>query len=124
MEFLKSLVTWWNSQTLNTRLHTWKNGVKVGEDEQGNVYYTTRDEKRRWVIFNGEAEASRVNADWHGWLHHTFKETPTNNPLSHKDWEKPHQENLTGTISAYVPDGSLKSIEPKKRTDYEAWQPE
>ena len=124
MEFLKSLVTWWNSQTLNTRLHTWKNGVKVGEDEQGNVYYTTRDEKRRWVIFNGEAEASRVNADWHGWLHHTFKETPTNKPLSHKDWEKPHQENLTGTISAYVPDGSLKSIEPKKRTYYEAWQPE
>jgi len=124
MEFLKSLVTWWNSQTLNTRLHTWKNGVKVGEDEQGNVYYTTRDEKRRWVIFNGEAEASRVNADWHGWLHHTFKETPTNKPLSHKDWEKPHQENLTGTISAYVPDGSLKSIEPKKITDYEAWQPE
>ena len=124
MEFLKSLVTWWNSQTLNTRLHTWKNGVKVGEDEQGNVYYTTRDEKRRWVIFNGEAEASRVNADWHGWLHHTFKETPTNKPLSHKDWEKPHQENLTGTISAYVPDGSLKSIEPKKRTDNEAWQPE
>jgi len=114
MEFLKSLVTWWNSQTLNTRLHTWKNGVKVGEDEQGNVYYTTRDEKRRWVIFNGESEASRVNADWHGWLHHTFKETPTNKPLSHKDWEKPHQENLTGTISAYVPDGSLKSIEPKK----------
>ena len=124
MEFLKSLVTWWNSQTLNTRLHTWKNGVKVGEDEQGNVYYTTRDEKRRWVIFNGEAEASRVNADWHGWLHHTFKETPTNKPLSHKDWEKPHQENLTGTISAYVPDGSLKSLEPKKITDYEAWQPE
>lgn len=124
MEFLKSLVTWWNSQTLNTRLHTWKNGVKVGEDEQGNIYYTTRDEKRRWVIFNGEAEASRINADWHGWLHHTFKDTPEIKPLSHKVWEKPHQENLSGTISAYVPDGSLKSKEPKKRTDYEAWKPE
>ena len=124
MAFLNSLVTWWNSQTLNTRLHTWKNGVKVGEDEQGNIYYTTRDEKRRWVIFNGEAEASRVNADWHGWLHHTYKETPLSNPLIHKNWEKPHQENLTGTISAYIPDGSLKSIETKKRTDYEAWKPE
>ena len=124
MEFLKSLVTWWNSQTLNTRLHTWRNGVKVGEDEQGNIYYTTRDEKRRWVIFNGEAEASRVNADWHGWLHHTYKETPLTNPLIHKNWEKSHQENLTGTISAYIPDGSLKSTETKKRTDYEAWQPE
>jgi len=114
MAFLNSLVTWWNSQTLNTRLHTWKNGVKVGEDEQGNIYYTTRDEKRRWVIFNGEAEASRVNADWHGWLHHTYKETPLSNPLIHKNWEKPHQENLTGTISAYIPDGSLKSTETKK----------
>ena len=124
MAFLNSLVTWWNSQTLNTRLHTWKNGVKVGEDEQGNIYYTTRDEKRRWVIFNGEAEASRVNADWHGWLHHTYKETPLSNPLVHKNWEKPHQENLTGTISAYIPDGSLKSTETKKRTDYEAWKPE
>ena len=124
MAFLNSLVTWWNSQTLNTRLHTWKNGVKVGEDEQGNIYYTTRDEKRRWVIFNGEAEASRVNADWHGWLHHTYKETPLSNPLIHKNWEKPHQENLTGTISAYIPDGSLKSTETKKRTDYEAWRPE
>ncbi|MDA8699907.1 NADH:ubiquinone oxidoreductase subunit NDUFA12 [Amylibacter sp.] len=124
MAFLNSLVTWWNSQTLNTRLHTWKNGVKVGEDEQGNIYYTTRDEKRRWVIFNGEAEASRVNADWHGWLHHTYKETPLSNPLIHKNWEKPHQENLTGTISAYIPDGSLKSTETKKRTDYEAWKPE
>ncbi|MDB9991549.1 NADH:ubiquinone oxidoreductase subunit NDUFA12 [Amylibacter sp.] len=124
MAFLNSLLTWWNSQTLNTRLHTWKNGVKVGEDEQGNIYYTTRDEKRRWVIFNGEAEASRVNADWHGWLHHTYKETPLSNPLIHKNWEKPHQENLTGTISAYIPDGSLKSTETKKRTDYEAWKPE
>ena len=124
MAFLNSLVTWWNSQTLNTRLHTWKNGVKVGEDEQGNIYYTTRDEKRRWVIFNGEAEASRVNADWHGWLHHTYKETPLTNPLIHKNWEKSHQENLTGTISAYIPDGSLKSTETKKRTDYEAWKPE
>ena len=124
MKFLNSLVTWWNSQTLNTRIHTWRNGVKVGEDEQGNIYYTTRDEKRRWVIFNGEAEASRVNADWHGWLHHTYKETPLSNPLIHKNWEKPHQENLTGTISAYIPDGSLKSTETKKRTDYEAWKPE
>jgi NADH:ubiquinone oxidoreductase subunit len=124
MEFLKSLVTWWNSQTLNTRLHTWRHGVKVGEDEQGNVYYTTRDKKRRWVIFNGEAEASRVNADWHGWLHHTFKDSPASKPLAHKAWEQPHQENLTGTDMAYAPAGSLRATKPKARSDYEAWQPE
>lgn len=124
MDFLKSLVTWWNSQTLNTRFHTWRHGVRVGEDQQGNIYYETRDAKRRWVIFNGEAEASRVNADWHGWLHHTFKDAPTDKPLAHKAWEKPHQENLTGTDMAYVPAGSLRAAKPASRSDYEAWQPE
>jgi len=124
MEFIKSLFTWWNSQTLNTRIHTWRKGVRVGEDEQGNVYYETRDGVRRWVIFNGEAEASRVNADWHGWLHHTFKDAPSDKPLAHKEWEKPHQENLTGTAMAYAPAGSLRAAKPASRSDYEAWQPE
>ena len=117
-------VTWWNSQTLGTQLYTWRNGNKVGEDSQGNIFYETRDGKRRWVIFNGEAEASRVDADWHGWLHHTFKEPPTEKPLAHKPWEKPHLENLTGTALAYAPKGSIRQAQPETRSDYEAWSPE
>lgn len=124
MNFLKSLLTWWNGCTLNTRFYTWRKGVKVGEDAEGNSYFETRDGVRRWVIFNGEAEASRVSPDWHGWLHHTFKSPPTEKPLEHKSWEKPHQENLTGTAMAYAPEGSLRSGAAKARTDYEAWQPE
>jgi len=127
MGILKTLlraVTWWDGQTLNTQLWTWRKGVKVGEDDQGNRFYETRDAKRRWVIFNGEAEASRVSPDWHGWLHHTFTEPPTKAPLKRKDWEKPHQENLTGTALAYSPPGSIRRHEPEARTDYEAWQPE
>lgn len=124
MDFLKRIVTWWNGQTLGTQLYTARKGVKVGEDDQGNVYYETRDRKRRWVIFNGEAEASRVAPDWHGWLHHTWDQPPTKAPLAHKPWEKPHQENLTGTPAAYVPLGSLRRTEPVARRDYEAWQPE
>jgi NADH:ubiquinone oxidoreductase subunit len=119
-----SALTWWNGQTLNTRFWTWRNGVKVGEDAQGNVFYRTRDNKRRWVIFNGEAEASRVDPDWHGWLHHTWDEPPTDKPLAHKAWEKPHQENLTGTLAAYAPPGSIRKGTPVPRADYEAWQPE
>ncbi len=117
-------VTWWNSQTLNTQLFTARNGVKVGEDAQGNVYYKTKDGVRRWVIFNGEAEASRVSPDWHGWLHHTWDEPPTEAPLVHKAWEKDHLPNLTGTVAAYAPAGSLRHSEPKARSDYEAWTPE
>ena len=126
MGILNSLlrsVTWWNSQTLGTQFHTWRKGQKVGEDEQGNIYYASKDD-RRWVIFNGEAEASRVSPDWHGWLHHTWNETPTEAPLAKKAWEKPHQENLTGTAAAYAPGGSMRQAKPADRSDYEAWAPE
>jgi NADH:ubiquinone oxidoreductase subunit len=117
-------VTWWNGQTLNTQLWTWRNGVKVGEDSQGNVFYENKDKSRRWVIYNGEAEASRVDPDWHGWLHYTWDSPPTDRPLAHKPWEKPHQENLTGTALAYAPKGSIRRSEPAPRSDYEAWKPE
>ena len=117
-------VTWWNGQTLNTQLHTWRKGVKVGEDSQGNVFYETKDKSRRWVIYNGEAEASRVSPDWHGWLHFTWNDPPTKAGLTHKAWEKPHQENLTGTPLVYAPKGSIRRVDPAPRSDYEAWTPE
>lgn len=74
-------VTWWNGQTLNTQFFTWRKGVKVGHDTSGNTYYRTSDGKRRWVIFNGDSEASRVSPDWHGWLHHTWMSPQASNPL-------------------------------------------
>ena len=120
---LKS-VTWWNGQTLNTQFFTWRKGEKVGEDDQGNIFYRNADGSKRWVIFNGEAEATRVSPDWHGWLHRTYDAPPTDTPLRHRSWEKPHQENLTGTMLAYAPAGSIRREKPADRGDYEAWSPE
>ncbi len=117
-------VTWWNGQTLNTQIHTWLKGELVGEDEQGNRFYQSRDGRRRWVIYNGEAEASRVSPDWHGWLHHTYDSPPTRSPLPRRPWQRPHHENLTGTERAYRPEGSILRPQPLERRDYEAWQPE
>lgn len=117
-------VTWWNGQTLNTQIWTRRHGEKVGEDDQGNIFYRTKDDSRRWVIYNGEAEASRVSPEWHGWLHRTWDDPPSEKPLPRKDWEKPHQENLTGTALAYAPPGSIRRIGPEARSDYEAWSPE
>ena len=127
MGILKSILrvfTWWNGKTLNTQLYTWRKGVKVGEDDQGNMYFTNRDKSKRWVIYNGEAEASRVPADWHGWLHNTFDEAPGTTPLKHKAWEKEHLENVSGTALAYAPAGSIRKAQPVERRDYEAWSPE
>ncbi len=117
-------VTWWNSQTLGTQFFTWRHGEKVGEDDQGNTYFQAKNGAKRWVIFNGEAEASRVSPEWHGWLHHTWDQPPTEAPVSRKSWEKPHQKNLTGTPEAYAPPGSIRQPVPAERRDYEAWQPE
>ena len=118
------IFTWWDGKTLNTQFWSWRNGEEVGEDEGGNVFYQNRDGSRRWVIYNGEAEASRVSPEWHGWLHQTYQDPPTEAPLPRKTWEKDHQENLTGTVMAYAPAGSLRAEKPAARSDYEAWTPE
>jgi len=121
---ISRIFTWWDGQTLNTQFFTWRKGVKVGADDQGNTYYRTADDSKRWVIYNGEIEGSRISPDWHGWLHRTWDEPPSDKPLVHKAWEKPHQENLTGTALAYAPAGSIRNARPADRSDYEAWTPE
>ena len=80
--FFLKFFTWWNGQTFGTQLFTWRHGQRVGEDAEGNVFYQNADGSRRWVIYNGEAEASRVGPEWHGWLHHTWQEPPTKAPLA------------------------------------------
>ena len=123
-ETLLRVLTWWNTATVGTALYTRRHGVPVGEDAQGNRFYRSRDGKRRWVIYNGETEASRIAPEWHGWLHHTWDTPPTEAPLPRKPWEKPHLPNLTGTPMAYAPPGSIRRPEPEPRRDYEAWRPE
>lgn len=121
---IKRVFTWWNGQTFGTQFWTWRKGHKVGEDAEGNVYYRNADDSKRWVIYNGYAEASRVSPEWHGWLHRTWDEAPTDAPLARKSWEQPHQENQTGTDAAYAPAGSIRQAQPVARSDYEAWTPE
>ena len=67
-QFVFEIFGWWNGQTLSTRIFTALRGVKVGEDEFGNVYYEGKKDGRRWVIYNGYAEASAIPAGWHGWM--------------------------------------------------------
>ncbi len=126
-KLLLRTLTWWNGQTVGTWLYTFRKGVKVGQDDQGNIYYKNADDKKRWVIFNGETDASRVPPDWRMWLHGLLRETPENAPLPVKKWEKTHSPNLTGTDNAYAPPGSLyRRGKPKRAAvsgDYEAWKP-
>lgn len=130
MSFLRAILSaifvWWRDATPGTWLTTWWSGRSVGSDAYGNRYYQTRDGKRRWVIYSGTVEASRVPPDWHGWLHHTFVDPPTVAPLKIKSWEKDHQPNLSGTPGAYHPQGSLAATgqHAPATGDYQAWNPD
>ncbi len=127
---LKSMFTWWNGATLGALFDIGRRGVFVGADEQGNRYFEERrasleGRKRRYVIYRGLAEASRVSPDWHGWMHYTFQEPPTLAPLKRQAWELPHVPNLTGTVRAYRPKGSLArgGVRAAATADYQAWVP-
>jgi NADH:ubiquinone oxidoreductase subunit len=116
---------WWRGATLGTLFTTWFSGQAVGTDTFGNRYYQSK-RGRRWVIYNGTVEASRVPPDWHGWLHHTFKEPPTQAPQPTRPWERAHRVNMSGTDGAYRPQGSLAEtgVRPPATGDYQAWKPD
>jgi NADH:ubiquinone oxidoreductase subunit len=124
-QFLLQFFTWWNGQTLGTRFWTWRHGNFVGEDEVGNRYYSERNGTRRWVIYNGTAEASAIPPGWHGWMHHRVDTPPPSESYKAREWQKPHQANLTGTAYAYRPKGSILGAPQRPLTDgeYDAWQP-
>ena len=124
MSFWKQLLTWWNGQTVGTRLHTWRVGNRVGEDEFGNVYY--QNGRRRWVIYAGDVDASRIPPEWHGWLHGAFDDVPESNLPPARIWEADYTPNATGTAAAYRPAGALERGGKRARAtgDYEAWSPD
>lgn len=124
--------------TIGTRLMTWLRGELVGTDSFGNRYYRDKSQKKlergggrfsrekRWVIYKGVPEGSRVPPQWHAWLHHTVNEVPQNADQPQYAWQKPHLPNLTGTPDAYRPPGSLfrGGHRAAAAGDYEPWKPE
>ena len=129
MKSLLQIFTWWNGQTIGTRFHTWRFGKRGGEDEAGNVYYEggkdSEGRTRRWVIYNGYAEASAIPPGWHGWMHHRTDISPAHENYKAREWQKPHQQNQTGTPNAYRPQGSISNTgeRPRVTGDYDAWTP-
>ncbi len=117
--------------TIGTLLYTLFQGRLVGEDQYGNRYYEARREvtatghKKRWVVYQGLAEPSKVPPQWHGWLHYTTNYLPKERPPVHYAWMKSPLPNLTGTPNAYVPPGHAMRGGKRAATvaDYEAWKP-
>ena len=128
MGILGNTFTWWNGATFGTWLGL-RGKTRLGEDGLGNVYYEggrdTAGRPRRWVIYNGANDASRVPPEWFGWLHHQIDDIPDHALPPVRVWEKPAVPNLTGTNAAYRPSGALEAGGRRAAAtgDYEAWTP-
>jgi NADH:ubiquinone oxidoreductase subunit len=117
--------------SLRTWIYTVFNGELVGLDEFQNTYYRSKKKKlkkreRRWVVYNGIADASSVPAEWHAWLHYTVDEPLTEAAAQSYSWQKSHSINKTGTSEAYLP--SKKNLNDvtgvqKISKSYEPWTP-
>lgn len=131
VSIIRWIFSWWHGATPGTRFTIMKHGKLIATDDRGNRYFAeTKARKgfkaRRWVVYNGLAEASKVPPEWHGWLHHTMDKPPSEVPPVVKPWEQDHQPNMTGTAYAYRPKGAIAAggVRAKATGDYEAWSPD
>jgi NADH:ubiquinone oxidoreductase subunit len=131
MGILSKIFTWWDGATIGTMLHSAFTGEHVGTDAEGNRYFRAKKRlpdgrERRWVIYNGANDASRVPAEWHGWLHGSFDGVPESNLPPPRIWEVDYVPNATGTAQAYRPQGALErgGVRAGATGDYEAWSPD
>ena len=124
---------WWDGTTIGTSWATFLRGEHVGTDDAGNRYYRTRKGRkdralgfdRRWVIYDGAAEATKIPPGWYRWMHHQTDIAPPQAVYHAREWEKPHQPNMTGTAAAYRPTGSIMRPDPEAgiSAGYDAWTP-
>ena len=117
LTILKKIFTWWNQDTFGTRIKTILTGKFVGKDSFGNKYYENKKGKR-WVIYYGEIDASKIPVEWYSWIHFTQNKIEKKHDLQKYDWQKPHQYNLTGTKDSYYTNKN-KNVLKKK---YKSWK--
>ena len=89
----------------------------VGKDDFGNKYYQTKKGKR-FVIYNGEVDASKIPNEWYSWMHFTKNKIENIHDLKKFDWQKPHQSNMTGSNQAYSPKDNTNALKKK----YKSWK--
>jgi NADH:ubiquinone oxidoreductase subunit len=126
MGFFKNLFTWWEGASTGTALYSWRHGRKIGEDALGNAYFEGRKGGRRWVIYAGSNDVSRVPPEWYAWLTRQIDGLPDEALPPAPRFLKPATPNLTGTAAAYRPAGALERGGRRAAAsgDYQPWTPD
>lgn len=103
------------------KLRTFKFGTLVGVDKMGNEYFENAVEyphgQHRWIVPPGfrswfDYDASEVSPEWHGWLHGTTDDPPTEQTVGSvyqmepqtvtSEPHTPYARNLGGVVTPHV----------------------
>ena len=126
MGFFKQIFTWWEGASFTAGMHIRRTGREVGRDHHGNVYYRSKKGDRRYVIYNGLNDASRIPPEWYAWMHKQIDDVPDEALPPPPKFLADPVPNLTGTPYAYRPSGSLERGGNRQAAsgDYQAWTPD
>jgi NADH:ubiquinone oxidoreductase subunit len=124
MGFFKNLFTWWEGASTGTAWFSWRHGDEVGSDPLGNHYFEGKG--RRWVIYKGSNDVSRVPPEWYAWLTRQIDRIPDEALPPPPKFLKGATPNLTGTLQAYRPPGALERGGRRAAAtgDYQPWTPD
>jgi NADH:ubiquinone oxidoreductase subunit len=103
---------------LGTLFYTKLFGHHIGTDMFDNKYYNTfsSGQEKRWVIYHGVPDPSKISAEWHGWLHF-IQDVPLS--YSKTKWIP----NTTGTKFARNSITSIENFSQNALQCYESWSP-
>lgn len=99
--------------------------TQVGKDQFGNRYFIGNNKNylgqaKRFVIYNGQDEGSKVPPMWHAWLHYLSDDVPTVDNNKVYNWQQEYVPNLSSTKCAY----NLAQSSCTKIETYSKWSPE
>ncbi len=104
---------------LGSLLYTYFWGRQIGVDLNDNRYYIQHKKHsyKRWVIYNGIVDPSKIPVSWHIWLHSDCETIPRDPPeiQTPAHFSAKHTTKCTTSI-ANIPSSALEC--------YQSWSPD
>jgi NADH:ubiquinone oxidoreductase subunit len=86
--------------------------TKVGSDEYGNQFFELKTSdylgrKKRYCLYNGYVEASKISPEWHPFMHYQIEAKAVKKTFKQYKWQKPFVPDTTLSGSKFLPKNHL-----------------
>jgi len=90
------------------RIYLFFCGTKIGIDQYGNQYFEVKrtdsfGRKKRFCLYNGTPEASKISPEWHLFMHYQIEAKDVKTNYKQHKWQKPFVPDITLSDAKYLP---------------------